>query len=256
MIYLIPGCAIAILLSITAAALYRRLPPAWLCEYGQLPGREHDRSARLVKGTHGVFLSAGAAVLMMIFYYGHTSAELSGTGSPPALQQDNCTLLIGDASYLAAGFVILAAASLGDMEYRIIADPLCAALFVLGGMRGAVYALGYGAYIEAAGTVLGGVLLCGGLMLAVSLITMLIYRTETIGMGDIKLLGAGGAYCSAAWMQHDWIAASIFVFCTAVILSGICSAVLLITHRVRPGDGLPMGPWIAAAVLLCTAAAC
>ncbi len=255
MIYLIPGSGIAVVISVAAAALYRQLPPAWLCEYGELPGPEHARSARLVRRNLKVAGLAAGAVLLMAFYYSHASAKLAGTGFPPAWDQSDCISLIGDLSYLAAGFIVLAAAALGDLEYRIIPDPLCVALFLLGAVRAAAGALRYGLYKEAVAAVLGGALLCGGLMLAVSLVTMLLYRTETVGMGDIKLLGAGGAYCSAAWMQHDWMAASIFVFCTAVILSGICSAVLLAARRVRPGQGLPMGPWIAAAVLFCTGAA-
>ena len=105
-------------------------------------------------------------------------------------------------------------------------------LFILDGIRGAVAGL-QGAFIGS------------GLILWIALVAEVILRKEAMGFGDVKLMGAIGAFCG-------WQGAVFSLFGGALIG---CLLLLVCWPFLKRGDGedanrIPFGPSIAAGALV------
>jgi leader peptidase (prepilin peptidase)/N-methyltransferase len=99
-----------------------------------------------------------------------------------------------------------------DLKLRLLPDELNALLAILGVLFAYV---GY-PYAGAWYTPLLGGILGGGLLLTVRAIANRIYGFETMGLGDIKLLGAGGI-----WLGFEGVVLAIGVGALAGVLHGV-----------------------------------
>ncbi|MFQ3670194.1 MAG: prepilin peptidase [Verrucomicrobiia bacterium] len=87
-----------------------------------------------------------------------------------------------------------------------------------------------------------GVAVGGGALWAIAFLGSIIFRKEAMGMGDIKLLAAMGAFLG-------WTAVP-FIIGVASMLGAVIGACLLLRKNKLWGVRLPFGPFLAAAALL------
>ena len=64
----------------------------------------------------------------------------------------------------------------------------------------------------------------------------------SMGGGDIKLLAAGGFYLGVRLLLASFLVAMVF--------AGLAGSVLLLSGRVRPGDGIPLGPFLCGGMVM------
>lgn len=218
-----------------ALLLYRRLPPAWLCEYGEEPGEAHLAERRCPSaGTAFCLMSAAVCAAL--------TAAWSGTAGMSAADMKS---LIYDGLFVVMAAVVLMTAALADSDYCIIPDQMCGAAL---GMA-VIWTPVRWDWPALADTLKGGAV-CGGLMLASALIGSLLSGQEGAGAGDVKFLAAAGALAAAAAGPGSWLAASLTVFCGAVLSSAVWFAILLVLKKAEYGDARPLGPWIALSALI------
>ena len=95
---------------------------------------------------------------------------------------------------------------------------------------------GWGRFGRAA--LAGAVLLVGYCLLALA-------RPGGLGLGDVKLAGLLGGFLGwAGWSQ------TLLGTLAAFAVGGLCTAVLLLTRRVRRDGELPFGPWMVVGALV------
>lgn len=129
---------------------------------------------------------------------------------------------------------ILTELSISDVKFRILPDQLTILLAVCG--LGMIRTMG-----SWRDSLLGG-LIGFGIMALTALCGRLFSHRDAVGGGDIKLFTVLG-------ILVGW-AGILAVFCLTSLLSGAGAVYLLATKRVRRGDGIPMAPFITAAVLI------
>ena len=211
-------CLAAILLGVIegngSVHFINRMPPRWLCDYGEEPSPELlDSRSERVKSTPWKF------ILSMLFV---------------AL---NIKLVIDDWMFAlpaSAALFFLAVLSMADIRYRILPDQVIILLAVTG--------MGLIPYHGSWKACLLGTAIGFFGMGAVALIGKLAARRETIGGGDIKLFTALGFLAGPSGI--------ILIFMATAFLSAAHFAILLATGRKKRADYLPMAPYIA----ICTAA--
>lgn len=76
----------------------------------------------------------------------------------------------------------------------------------------------------------------GLVCLSLPLLLLAVLAPGSMGGGDIKLLAAGGFY-----MGTDRILPAFFL---AMILAGTAGALLILSGRGKPGDTIPLGPFL------------
>ncbi|MEG1176591.1 MAG: A24 family peptidase [Ruthenibacterium sp.] len=237
---LLLGAGFGLLLGAFAAYAYRLLPARWLCDYGQAADARHARGARCLPW-YGMVLFALLTALCTacIAVQGVAPAPMRAgatDGTPSAPWRIVAVSLV--AACLAA---VLLLAAWCDFCYAILPDELLAlcavlalALWALGALRFVQGAAWYAPFLGAA---LGFFGLWGVMALAGKL-----YRTEAMGFGDVKLLGALGVLCGPCALG---VAAAL-----AVLLAGAVFAVLLARKKLALRDSVPFGPFLAAGALL------
>lgn len=142
-------------------------------------------------------------------------------------------LRFGPTPEFAAGFALIAglvAITFIDLDHRIIPDSLSLGGVALGFASSFVTPLGWKAS-------LAGVALGGGALLAVAFGYYALTRREGMGLGDVKLLAAIGAFLG-------WEAVLFTIFVSSVV----GSAVGLTLAAVRRSDlklEVPFGPFLA-----------
>ncbi len=217
----------ALLLSLASLAVYRHLPAAWLCDYGEAPDERHRAEWRCVTWRKAVPLMWCGCLVMY-----RAAGRMEPAGG----------------LVLSAAFLILMPAVLSDCDYRIIPDQSAGAMLFLGAV---ICAARPEASIR---NFAGGGALALCLMLLSAVLGRLAAGQAGIGTGDVKLMTACGA-CIGASHAGGWVSA-VLVFYTISILSGACwFCALLLLRKAHYGDMRPMAPWIAASALLCLAAA-
>jgi len=87
-----------------------------------------------------------------------------------------------------------------------------------------------------------GLLLGSGLLLLVELLSLLVFKKEGIGSGDIILMGMIGLFLG--WKT------TLLSLLLSIYFGGIISMFLLITSRKMPGEYIPFGPFIGCGTLV------
>ena len=81
-----------------------------------------------------------------------------------------------------------------------------------------------------------GMLVGGGIFLAITLIGSLIYGKEALGFGDVKLMGALGLYFGVS----NILAISAMSF----LIGAILGIILIVTKIKKSNEYIPFGPFI------------
>jgi len=84
-----------------------------------------------------------------------------------------------------------------------------------------------------------GMVLGGGILIAIAILGALVFRKEAMGMGDIKLLAAMGAFLG--WQ------AVLFIIAFASIVGAVYGILQLLRKQTRWGMAIPFGPFLAIA---------
>lgn len=89
---------------------------------------------------------------------------------------------------------------------------------------------------------LGGAALGVGLLWVVGIVGRIVFKKDAMGMGDVKLLGAMGAFLG-------WEAVLFIVFFSSIL--GTAAGVgLIVAHRRQWSSRVPYGPFLAAAAVI------
>lgn len=199
---------IGILAGHAAVYVFNKIPAKWLCDYGQEPDEKlKDPYTQRVKGFPWKWVYSGfftAGLLRLAFFDWMLSLA---------------------AAVLCWALLEIA---LADKKYGIIPDQ-----FVI---LTAISALGFIPFHQTFLQPLWGALLGGGIMLLSALFGKLIFKQESLGFGDVKLLAALG------------LALGFKNTLAVLVLSAISSAAgfsfLLLRRKIKRGDMLPLGPYI------------
>ena len=131
-----------------------------------------------------------------------------------------------------------------DLEHLIIPDRVtlggivagfCLSILVpaLHGQDGALRAMGWSAIGIAAGA---------GLLWVLAFLGRLAFRKEAMGLGDVKLLGAVGAFLGPQ--------AVFFTVLLSSLAGSIVGIALIMLRRKRMGSRIPYGPYLALAAVV------
>lgn len=200
--------AAGILAGHAAVYVFNRIPARWLCDYGQEPDEQlSDPYTQRVKGipwkwTFSGFFTAGL-VRLVLFDWVFAAAALVF-----------CWALLEIA--------------LADKKYGIIPDQ-----FVI---LTAISALGFIPCHGSAADPLWGMLLGGGVMLFSALLGKLIFKKESLGLGDVKLFAAAGLA-----LGFD---GTLAVLVMSAVISSLVFSFLLIRRKIKRADMVPLGPYI------------
>ena len=193
--------------------VFNKIPPAWLCDYGEEPSEElKDPYTQRVKGYPWKWIFSGffAASLIRLVLY---DWQLS----------------------IAALFFCwaLLEAAIADKKYSIIPDQ-----FII---LAAISALGFIPEHASMWQPLQGALLGGGVMLLSALAGKWITGQEALGMGDVKLFAAAGLCLG--------FRGTLTVLVLSAVSSAIIFSILLAMKKVKRTDKLPLGPYICGAAI-------
>lgn len=209
--------AVSVLLGILAGHgavyVFNKIPPGWLCDYGQEPdGDLKDPHCQRIRGIPWKWIFSGFFAVSLI------------------------RLVIFDWRIVPASLIFgwaLLEVALADKKYGVIPDQ-----FVI---LTAISAMGFIPWHQNVWQPLWGALLGGGVMLASALAGRIIIKKESLGMGDVKLFSAVGLCLGFQGTL------------TALVLSAVSSAIifsiLLLAGKARREDMLPLGPYICGAAI-------
>ena len=197
-----------------AVYVFNKIPAQWLSDYGQEPSEAlKDKFTRRIKGypwkwTFSGFFMAGS-VRLVFFDWAYAAAALA-----------LCWALL---------MIFLA-----DKKYGIVPDQ-----FVV---LTAISALGFIPF-HGGETLspLWGALLGGGVMLLSALLGKLIFKKETLGMGDVKLFAAIGLALGSR--------GTLTVLVLSAVASSVIFSILLLAKKIKRADMLPLGPYICGAAI-------
>jgi leader peptidase (prepilin peptidase)/N-methyltransferase len=141
---------------------------------------------------------------------------------------------------LVAGLI---AATFIDFEHYIIPDEITLGGIVLGVLLSGLCPVLHGTTMSGAALLrsLAGAVVGGVTLLVIALAGEKIFKKEAMGMGDVKLLAAIGAFLG--WK------ATLFVVFLSSLLGGVAGLVLVVGKRKEWGSRLPYGPYIALAAV-------
>lgn len=207
-------CAVAVVLGVImgngAVYFFNRIPGKWLCNYDEEPDEEllHPTVQR-VRSTPWKYLLTALFACIGIW------------------------LFRGNVHYAFAAMClcwVLTEMAIADIKYRIVPDQLIFLTMAV--------AIGFIPFHERGplDCVLGAAVGLG-IMMLMSAIGWILYRKNTIGGGDIKLMAALGLVIGS-----DGIVA---VFILSTLLSALHFVYLLIRKRIKITDKMPMVPYIA-----------
>ena len=126
-----------------------------------------------------------------------------------------------------------------DYRLTIIPNRLSLTMFEIGLAFAFLYGL---SNVAITINMLLGMLVGGGIFLAITLLGGLFYGKEAMGLGDVKLMGALGLYFGLT----NIIISALVSFLVAAILS----IILLIVRRKNMDQYIPFGPFIVIATLI------
>lgn len=138
--------------------------------------------------------------------------------------------------YMAAAlFFAFIAVTFIDLEHEIIPDEITLSGIALGAVFSVIFPAWHGTREHLPGLVssLIGVLVGGGILLAMGMVGEKIFKKEAMGGGDVKFLAAFGAF-------FGWQGALLSLF-----IASFAGAIFGIAIRIATGkDRIPFGPYL------------
>ena len=199
---------VAVLAGFSAVAIFNGMPPGWLTDYGETPSEELlDRSKPRINRNPWAYILSVAMSLAFIKF------------------------IFIDYRFFACGVVLmwtLAVMSLSDAKYRIIPDQFVILAFISG--------FGFIPFIDSWQAQLIGLLIGGGIMLLVAVLSKLALKQMAVGGGDIKLFAALGICLGAKGV--------IAVMILTCLIMGIHALFKIRKGELSIKDSLPMVPYI------------
>ena len=126
-----------------------------------------------------------------------------------------------------------------DYKLQIIPNRLNLTMFEIGLIFTFIYGL---SDVAISINMILGMLVGGGIFLAITLLGGLIYGKEAMGLGDVKLMGALGLYFG--WTNM------IIIALVSFLVGAILSIILLIARRKNMDQYIPFGPFIVLATFI------
>lgn len=157
--------------------------------------------------------------------------------------------MLGPAVFPAFGlfalyFSALLAISLVDADHFIVPDVISLPLIPLGILAIAIlHIAGVGPSIPDVPEVVLGAAVGGGVMYGIAWFGKLAFGREAMGLGDVKLVAAIGAW------QGAWPTLLLTIFGASLLGSVIGLGTMAIRGRERPPK-IPFGPWLCAGALI------
>ncbi|AKL97845.1 A24A-like peptidase [Endomicrobium proavitum] len=137
---------------------------------------------------------------------------------------------------------ILIVISAVDYYVRIIPDIFCIVLIVLAGVF-CFFNIELGANLQQRFLNSGiGLITGGAVMIIMGALGKLIYKKETLGGGDVKLMAAVGA-----WIGWEKVLFAVFI---AACLGSIAGIILILLKKISRKSYLPFAPFLSAATFL------
>lgn len=237
---------VGILLGNGAVYLFNHMPGKWFLDYDEEMPEPKDGADQEDEPKTDVFGAAGPESL--IDGRGKDSEE--GTYRPQRVRSypwkylfSMLFIAIGlylvrvDWLYTVAVLAvcwILLELSIADIKYRVVPDQLVILL--------AVSAVGLIQYHTGWLDMLSGAALGLGIMAVTALLGRAIYKRDAVGGGDIRLFAALGLVLGTKGV--------LAVFMISAIISGAHMVFLLVTHKIKRKDTVPMVPYIAVSAAL------
>lgn len=126
-----------------------------------------------------------------------------------------------------------------DYKLQIIPNRLNLTIFEIGLIFTFLYGL---SNIAISINMILGMLVGGGIFLLITLVGGLIYGKETMGFGDVKLMGALGLYFGMSNI--------IVITLLAFLIGAILSILLLVSKKRKSSEYIPFGPFIVIATFI------
>lgn len=199
---------VAVLAGFSAVAIFNGMPPSWLTDYGETPSEELlDRSKpRINRNPWAYILSVVLSLAFIKFIF-------------------------IDYRFFACGVVLmwtLAVMSLSDAKYRIIPDQFVILAFISG--------FGFIPFIDSWQAQLIGLLIGGGIMFLVAILSKFALKQIAVGGGDIKLFAALGLCLGVKGV--------VAVMILTCLIMGIYALFKIGKGELSIKDSLPMVPYI------------
>ena len=199
---------VAVLAGFSAVAIFNGMPPGWLTDYGETPSEELlDRSKpRINRNPWAYILSVVLSLAFIKFIF-------------------------IDYRFFACGVVLmwaLAVMSLSDSKYRIVPDQFIILAFISG--------FGFIPFIDSWQAQLIGLLIGGGIMLLVAVLSKFALKQIAVGGGDIKLFAALGLCLGVKGV--------VAVMILTCLIMGIYALFKMGKGELSIKDSLPMVPYI------------
>ena len=193
--------------------ILNRMPAGCFCDYDETPSEQHNppRVNRVGCVLCAIALAAAFALLAVRFGFSVKSCSLCLF----------CTSLM----------MIL----LSDARYCIIPDELIIAgcIFAVIGALPDVFS--GGSLAECLSPVLGAAV--GGLfILTINFLGRLVYKKESLGMGDLKLMVVCGIACGTS--------GTMIAMLVGILSAGIWFAAAIALKRIKSDDYMPLGPFL------------
>ena len=139
--------------------------------------------------------------------------------------------------------VLLIALSAIDLKHMILPDELNLALAI----AGIVFHLSTGYYFLNAGGMLAGAVAGAGLLYVIRFFANRHYGRDALGLGDVKLLGAGGV-----WLGLEGVLQAVTIGAAAGLVHGLAYAAFLSARNKTPFTirdlVIPAGPGFAVGI--------
>lgn len=120
-----------------------------------------------------------------------------------------------------------------DYKHKIIPNRLSLTMFEIGIIIAFMYGI---SNVAITINMLLGMILGGGIFLIITLGTKIIYGKESMGLGDVKLMGALGLYFG--------VSSIIAIALMSFLIGAILSIILITTKKKKIDEEIPFGPFI------------
>lgn len=205
-----------ILLTWLSYFIINRIPAAWLCDYGETPSPELLSGRRVKYAGSGIVMSIITAVCLVL-----------------------CRLQFNKGFtiyFVLLSLIIILSLMIAvcDIKYTIIPDQFTAALAVLC-ILVSVYDIvrGFGILHKSWWSPIAGAAIGAGVMIAIDIIGMIIYKKTGMGFGDVKLFAAIGILTG---FPGTFLALAISLVTATVCFCFIIVLVRIISRRSAPDE--------------------